>query len=64
MGFQGSGGLPVVGNVIFTSTSCDPADGYPPTGFYIVDPFATPSLSPKQWVEIGPNGVVLQAGTC
>ena len=63
-GFQGSGGLPVVGNVIFTSTSCDPADGYPPTGFYIVDPFATPSLSPKQWVEIGSNGVVLQAGTC
>jgi len=63
-GFQGSGGLPTVGNVIFTSTLCNPADGYPPTGFYIIDPNATPSLSPKRWVEIGPNGVVLQQGTC
>ena len=63
-GFQGSGGLPVVGNVIFTSTSCNPADGYPPSGFYIIDPNVSPTLSPKQWIEIGPNGVVLQTGTC
>ena len=64
LGFQGSGGLPTIGNIVFSSTSCTPSDGHPPTGFYVMDTNAYPSLTPKPWVEIGPNGVIIQEGTC
>ena len=64
VGFQGNGGLPTVGNIVFSNPTCDLAMGYPPPGFYVMDPNSTTSLTPKQWIQIGPNGVVLGEGSC
>ena len=64
VGFQGNGGLPVTGNIVFSNPTCDLSAGYPPPGFYVIDPNSTTSLTPKQWIQIGPNGVVIGEGSC
>ena len=64
LGFLGNGGLPTIGNIVYNQDTCSISDGHPPTGFYIIDTNATPTLSPKQWVEIGANGVIISEGTC
>ena len=63
--FNNSGSIPVLGDSLFTGAllDCNPADGYVASGFYIVSEDPTGS-TPKQWVEIGANGVVVNSGTC
>ena len=64
LGFQGNGGLPTIGSIVYNNTSCNALDGQPSSGFYVIDSAPSPTLSPKQWVEIGTNGVVISGGTC
>ena len=64
VGFQGSGGLPVTGNIVFANSTCLLSAGYPPPGFYVVDPSSTTTLTPKRWIQLGPNGVVIGEGSC
>ena len=65
MVFNNSGAIPVVGDIVFDNTSnvCDPTLGYPSAGYYIVDQ-TIPAPNPKNWIEIGANGLVINSGTC
>jgi|TARA_R110000851_G_scaffold156337_1_gene298813 hypothetical protein len=59
--YNGNGGTPTVGDIVYNTRNC----GLPsmPRGFYIVSP-VTPSVSPKRWVQIDETGTVISAGTC
>ena len=59
--YNGNGGTPTVGDIVYNTRNC----GLPsmPRGFYIVSP-VTPSVSPKRWVQINETGTVISAGTC
>ena len=65
-GFNGSGSIPEIGETCFNDTMCDLSNipGYVASGYYIVDEFAPSAASPKNWVRIGANGVVINKGTC
>ena len=63
--FNNTGSIPVLGDTVFSTpiNDCNPLGGYVAAGFYIVSP-VSPSVLPKQWVQIGANGVVIDSGTC
>lgn len=61
--FNGSGGVPISGDICYDSLTCN--GNFVPLGFYIISNFApNPSTSPNWWVQIGANGVVLDSGSC
>jgi len=48
---------------VYANTNCS-VDVYPTAGFYVVDPTAPATANPKNWVEIGALGIVINSGTC
>ena len=62
LGFNGSGSIPTIGDIVFDSTACD-AGNYISNGFYIVTPGVTTTV-PKNWIQIGVNGEVIGSGVC
>jgi hypothetical protein len=66
IGFNGPGSIPALGNIVYDNTSCNvgSSGNYLPTGFYVVDPASPSAASPKNWIEVGVNGVVTNAGSC
>ena len=64
-GFFGTGGLPQLGTQCYTNIACDVSiSGFVDPGFYIVDSTQPATGSPKKWVEIGVNGIVIGEGLC
>ena len=63
LGFNGTGSTPQLGNVVFGGDGCD-AGSYLATGFYIVTAGPGPTIGPKNWVQIGVNGEVINTGVC
>ena len=61
--FNGSGIIPVIADVCYANLDCDPS-AYLDPGFYIVDPTQPSAAIPKNWIEIGLFGTVINAGTC
>ena len=62
--FNGSGGVPVSGDVVYDNVLCNDSN-FVPIGFYVISNFPpTPFTSPNWWVQIGANGVVLDSGPC
>ena len=62
--FTGSPGvIPIIGDIVFNGISCT-GNSYLSPGFYMVDPSQPAGLSPKNWVQIGSQGSVIDAGTC
>ena len=59
--YNGNGGLPTIGDIVYNTNNC----GLPTMqrGFYIVSP-VTPSVLPKKWVQIDDTGTVISGGTC
>lgn len=66
MAFSGQGSIPVNGDIVYAAgnPSCNPELGYAPSGFYIVDPNSPSTANPKNWIEIGLDGLVISSGTC
>ena len=62
LGFNGSGSIPTIGDIVFDSIACE-AGNYIDNGFYIVTPGVTTTV-PKNWIEIGVNGEVIGSGVC
>ena len=62
LGFNGSGSIPTIGDIVFDSIACD-AGNYIDNGFYIVTPGVT-TIVPKNWIQIGVNGEVIGSGVC
>lgn len=62
LGFNGSGSIPTIGDIVFDSIACD-AGNYISNGFYIVTPGVTTTV-PKNWIQIGVNGEVIGSGVC
>lgn len=64
--FTGSGPIPVVGDIVYAAgnTSCQPALGFATPGFYVADPFQPSAANPKNWIQVGTNGLVVFSGTC
>ena len=63
LGFNGTGSIPQLGNIVFGGDGCD-AGSYLATGFYIVTAGPGPTIGPKNWVQIGVNGEVINTGVC
>jgi len=61
--FNGTGLIPVQADVVYDNLNCDPT-AYLAAGFYIVDPAQPSGASPKNWIEIGSFGTVINTGTC
>ena len=62
--FNGTGSIPVLGNLCYENADCD-YDEPLPSGFYIVDTNSPSTTSPKNWIELDGNGIVVQStGTC
>jgi hypothetical protein len=61
--FNGSGIIPVIADVCYANLDCDPS-AYLDPGFYIVDPTQPSAAIPKNWIEIGLFGTVINSGTC
>ena len=59
--FLGNSGIPTLGDVVYQSDDCSAPTKAP--GFYIVSP-VSPSVSPKTWIEIGSQGLVVANGIC
>jgi hypothetical protein len=66
MAFTGQGSIPVNGDIVYAAgnVTCNPELGYAPSGFYIVDPNSPSTANPKNWIEIGFDGLVISSGTC
>ena len=66
LAFTGAGSIPVNGDIVYEAgnASCDPELGYAPSGFYIVDPTSPSTANPKNWIQIGLDGLVISSGTC
>ena len=62
LGFNGVGSIPTIGDVVFGSSNCDSGD-YLDNGFYIVTP-GVATTAPKNWIQIGVNGEVIDSGVC
>lgn len=64
--FTGAGPIPVIGDIVYAAgnVSCQPSVGLGTPGFYIVDPSQPSAASPKNWIQVGPGGVVTNSGTC
>ena len=63
LGFNGTGSIPSIGNIVFGSDDCED-NTYLANGFYIVTAGPGPSVGPKNWVQIGNNGEVIDSGVC
>ena len=63
LGFNGTGSIPQLGNIVFGGDGCE-AGSYLATGFYIVTAGPGPTIGPKNWVQIGVNGEVINTGVC
>ena len=61
--FTSNSSIPVLGDTVYANTNCS-VDVYPTAGFYVVDPTAPATANPKNWVEIGALGIVINSGTC
>ena len=66
VGFNGTGSIPQLGNIVYDNTSCNvgSSGNYLPSGFYVTDPNSPSTTSPKNWIEVGLNGVVINSGSC
>lgn len=62
LGFNGSGSIPTIGDIVFNSSDCTSGD-YLGNGFYVVTPGITTTV-PKNWIQIGVNGEVIGSGVC
>ena len=63
--FHGNGtNIPLVGDVAYIGSSCSPITNYVLPGYYIVDPNQPSAAQPKNWIEIGVNGAVIDSGKC
>jgi len=70
-GFTGNGALPTLGSIMYNATNCASVtgwfgtlSGYVTAGFYQIDNSNPGTLSPKKWIEVGANGLVIGEGTC
>lgn len=61
--FIGTALIPQLGDTVFTTLNCS-GTSYPTEGYYVVDPSQPSGASPKNWIEIGADGVVINSGTC
>jgi len=61
--FHGSGVTPVTGDVCYDTSNCT-ANSMLAPGYYIVDQTSPASSSPKNWIEVGQYGLVIDNGTC
>ena len=59
---NGSAALPVVGDIIYTSSNC--ADSILGTVSYAVPGFYKINTSPNQYIQVGQNGLVLIVQNC
>jgi hypothetical protein len=66
MQFTGAGPIPVIGDIVYGIgiIACEPELGFGPSGYYIVDTSAPSAASPKNWIQVGLNGLVTNSGTC
>ena len=62
LGFNGTGSIPTIGDIVFDSSNCDNGN-YLANGFYVVTPGSTATV-PKNWIQIGVNGEVIGSGVC
>ena len=62
--FHGTGSIPIVGEIAYLGTTCSPITNYVLPGYYIVDPTQPSTAYPKNWIEVGANGAVIDSGTC
>jgi hypothetical protein len=64
--FTGAGLIPAIGDIVYAvgNVSCQPSAGLGTSGFYIVDPDQPSGANPKNWIEVGANGLVVNSGTC
>ena len=64
--FTGAGLIPAIGDIVYAvgNVSCQPSVGLGTSGFYIVDPAQPSGANPKNWIEVGPGGIVTNSGTC
>ena len=62
VGYNGSGALPSLGDVMFSTLDCTVAS-FLSQGFYVVS-VSSPATLPKTWVEIGVNGEIIDTGVC
>ena len=62
LGFNGTGSIPTIGDIVFNSSDCTSGD-YLGNGFYVVTPGITTTV-PKNWIQIGVNGEVIGSGVC
>ena len=62
LGFNGTGSIPTIGDIVFDSSDCTSGD-YLGNGFYVVTPGVTTTV-PKNWIQIGVNGEVIGSGVC
>jgi hypothetical protein len=64
--FNGSNIIPELGDICWADPGlvCDNTSGFLPVGYYIVDPSQPSAASPKNWIQVGASGVVIQTGTC
>tara|TARA_R110002020_G_scaffold83781_2_gene208099 strand:- start:25093 stop:29937 length:4845 start_codon:yes stop_codon:yes gene_type:complete len=63
--FHGNGtNIPLVGDIAYIGSSCSPITNYVLPGYYIVDPNQPSAAQPKNWIEIGVNGAVIDSGKC
>ena len=66
VGFNSNGANPELGAIVYDNTSClaGSSGNYQAAGFYIMDVNNPGTNNPKQWIQIGANGVVINTGTC
>ncbi len=75
--FSGAYSTPTIGDICYmdSTNTCNPNaqvnvngtlffEGFVGTGFYIVDVNNPSTTSPKKWIQVGQNGVVINSGTC
>jgi hypothetical protein len=62
LGFNGTGSIPTIGDIVFDSSDCTSGD-YLVNGFYVVTPGVT-TIVPKNWIQVGVNGEVIGSGIC
>ena len=61
--FVGTGLIPTLGDTVFSTLNCS-GTLHPTEGFYVVDPAQPSGANPKNWIQIGVDGVVINFGTC
>ena len=60
---MGTGLIPTLGDTVFSTLNCS-GTLHPTEGFYVVDPAQPSGANPKNWIQIGVDGVVINFGTC